>query len=205
MVKRKRSIDFKKYLAEGALIVFSVLFALFINRISENIKLENKKEIAKESIRKELIQNAAIIKNWQEKHKMILNRISSALEDENDSLKIKLQEFDYFNLGVLTNNESVINEVVTNTAWETTKSTELLSEFDFDISQNLTYVYKLQDVLTEKTMDKILDLYFDSNTQNMNNLDYTLIQFNLLFQEATGQENLLLGFYDKAISSLNKK
>ncbi len=205
MVKRKKSINLKKYLAEGALIVFSVLFALFINRISENIKLENRKGIAKESIKKELVQNAAIIKNWQEKHKVILERISSVMSGENDSLKIEFQEYDYFNLGLLTNNESIIDEVVTDTAWETTKSTELLSEFDFEISQNLTYVYKLQEILSEKTMNKILDIYFDINTQNLNNLDYTLIQFNLLFQEATGQENLLLDLYEKAISSLNKE
>jgi hypothetical protein len=79
--------DIKKYLAEGVLIVFSVLFALFINKLFDDYKTNESKTIAIESIRKELHRNAGILKNWKEQHIEVRNRITDILEGQNDSLE----------------------------------------------------------------------------------------------------------------------
>ena len=194
----------KKYLTEGTLIVFSVLFALIINKSCENYQTNRKKVVAKESIIKELHQNRYILKGWKEQHIAVRNRISSVIEGKSDSIKIALQKYDYLNLGVLTNGESLINTILTNTAWETAKTTGIISEFDYETIQMLTQVYTLQENLSERTLIKILDYYFDTEAHEMENLNRTLVQFQLRFWELTGQEELLNALYDDAIKNLDK-
>ncbi|MRX64089.1 hypothetical protein [Maribacter luteus] len=196
--------NLKKYLAEGLLIVFSVLFALFINKLVDDHKTNKKKTIAIESIKKELYRNSAIINKWKERHIKIRNRITELVEGRNDSLKTELLKHEFLNLGVLTNNESLIDAILTNTAWESAKSTGIISEFDFDTTQKLTHVYSMQEVLTERTVIKILDYYFDPNAHNMENIDETLTQFQLRFWELTGQEELMTNLYNEAINQIKK-
>lgn len=194
----------KKYIGEGLLIVFSVLFALLINKLFEDYKTNKEKTIAIESIQKELYRNSAIINNWKEKHLKIRDRITEIIEGRNDSLKTELLKYNFLNLSVLTMGENLIDAIVTNTAWESAKSTGIISEFDFATTQKLTFVYSMQDVLTERSTIKILDYYFDTNSHNMESIDQTLIQFQLRFQELTGQEELITNLYKEAINELNK-
>ncbi len=196
--------DYKKYLAEGTLIIFSVLFALFINKLFDDYQTNQKKATALESIEKELIRNQSILQNWKEKHIAVRDRISSIINGDGDSLKTELQKYDFLNLGVLTDNESLIDAILINTAWESAKSTGIVSEFDFETTQKLTLVYSLQEVLTDRTLAKILDYYFDTSSHDMENLEPILIQFQLRFWELTGQEELMMTVYEDALEQLNK-
>ncbi|XWN37245.1 MAG: hypothetical protein ROO71_14980 [Balneola sp.] len=194
----------KKYIAEGTLIIFSVLFALFINKLFDDYQTNQKKVTALESIEQELLRNQAILQNWKEKHIGVRDRISSILEGESDSLKAELRKYDYLNLGVLTNNESLIDAILINTAWESAKSTGIVSEFDFETTQKLTLAYSMQEVLTERTLAKILDYYFDTSSHDMENLEPILIQFQLRFWELTGQEELMVTVYEDALEQFNR-
>lgn len=194
----------RKYFAEGLLIVFSVLFALFINKLFDDYKTNKKKTIAIESIHKELYRNSAILDNWKERHVKIRNRITEIIDGRNDSLKSELLQYEFLNLGILTNNESLIDAILTSTAWESAKTTGITSEFDFETTQKLTHVYSMQEVLTDRTIAKIIDYYFDTNAHNMENIDQILIQFQLRFWELTGQEELLVNLYDEAIHQTQK-
>jgi hypothetical protein len=196
--------DIKKYLAEGVLIVFSVLFALFINKLFDDYKTNESKTIAIESIRKELHRNAGILKNWKEQHIEVRNRITDILEGRNDSLKTELLKYEFLNLGVLTNNKSLIDAILTSTAWESAKSTGIISEFDFETTQKLTHVYSMQELITEVTIAKIIDYYFEASTHKMENIDRVLVQFQLRFWELTGQEELMIDLYKQAINQTVK-
>jgi hypothetical protein len=196
--------DIKKYLAEGVLIVFSVLFALFINKLFDDYKTNESKTIAIESIRKELHRNAGILKNWKEQHIEVRNRITDILEGQNDSLKTELLKYEFLNLGVLTNNKSLIDAILTSTAWESAKSTGIISEFDFETTQKLTHVYSMQELITEVTIAKIIDYYFEASTHKMENIDRVLVQFQLRFWELTGQEELMIDLYKQAINQTVK-
>lgn len=196
--------NIKKYLGEGLLIVFSVLFALFINKSFDDYRINRKKTIAEESIIKELYRNQSILSSWKDKHIEIRNRISNVIEGQADSLKMELKKNNYLNLGVLTNNESLIDAILTNTAWESAKTTGIITEFDYETIQKLTHVYAMQDVLTEQTIMKILDYYFDSESHDLKNLDKILVQFQLRFWELTGQEELMTNLYDDAIKQIEK-
>lgn len=193
---------FKKYLGEGTLIIFSVLFALFINKAFESYQTHKRKEVALESITKELYRNQAILKRWKDKHVAIRDRLTELTSGKNDSLRQVLARKNFLDLGLLTDNESLIDAFLTNTAWESAKHTGVVAEFDFEITQKLTHVYDMQNVLTERTLAKILDYYFDNSSHEIENLDQILIQFQLRFWELSGQEILMVTLYEEALKAL---
>ncbi|MEM8890814.1 MAG: hypothetical protein AAGD28_22755, partial [Bacteroidota bacterium] len=61
-----------------------------------------------------------------------------------------------------------------------------------------------QEVLMDRTLSKILDYYFDTQSHDMNQLQQILIQFQLRFWELTGQEVLLEQMYEEAIEEVQK-
>lgn len=197
---KKRKFNAKEHIIQAVLIFASVFLAFYMNKLSENFKTSKTKDVAIESIAKELHRNSEIIEAWYEKHSEIGNRINDIAIGKNDSLKTELLKHEFLNMGILTNNKNLINDILTSTAWETSKSTGIISEFE--TTQHLTYVYSMQQVLTEKTMMKILDFYFDMQSHNMDNLDAILIQYQLRFGELTGQEYLLRQLYKDAIKSV---
>jgi hypothetical protein len=193
----------KNYFGEGILIVFSVLFALFIDKTFENFKTRQEKKIALESIIKEIERNQNILNSWLKNHNTITNRISDSIENNADSLKLKLTEDDFFNLMVFTNNKPLINDLLTNTAWESAKTTGIISEFEYDTIQQLTQLYDIQVILVDRTIMKIIDLFHDKKTHDLNDLDKTLILLRLRFWELTGQERSMSYLYKKALESLS--
>jgi hypothetical protein len=197
-----KNTNIKKYLAEGFLIVFSVLFALLINKLFDDYKTLQKKEVALESIKKELNRNALIIKDWKARHVAMRDRLVSINEGNNDSIKNALLKNKYFDLGILTNQESLIDNTLTKTAWESAKSTGIVAEFEFETIEVLTQVYSLQDLITEKTIGELLNFYFNTETHNLDNLEQTLIQFQLRFWELTGQEELMSYLYSDSIKKI---
>lgn len=136
-------MQFKKYIGEGILIVFSVLFALFINRIAENRDLEKRKQTALTSIRQERYRNSGIMQSWRDQHSQIQAKLDSLLAGQKDSLLQLLAQQDYLDLGLLTDQQSLVAAVLSDTAWESAKSTTLVSEFDVKTIERLTSVYKM--------------------------------------------------------------
>lgn len=197
--------NIKNYFGEGLLIVFSVLFALFINKTFEDYKTRQKVAIAKESIVNELKDNQVIIQHWKRRHIEIRDRITVVIEGANDSLKTELKKYNYLNLGLLTDNKSLIDAILLNTAWESAKTTGIISEFDYKTIQKLTQVYTMQEIMTDKTLMKILDYYFNTESHDIENIDKTLVQFQLRFWELTGQEELLSMLYEEALIKLDTR
>lgn len=197
--------NIKNYFGEGLLIVFSVLFALFINKTFEDYKTRQKVAIAKESIVNELRDNQVIIQHWKRRHIEIRDRITDVIEGANDSLKTELKKYNYLNLGLLTDNKSLIDAILLNTAWESAKTTGIISEFDYKTIQKLTQVYTMQEIMTDKTLMKILDYYFNTESHDIENIDKTLVQFQLRFWELTGQEELLSMLYEEALIKLDTR
>ncbi len=190
----------KKHLADGLLIVFSVLFALFINKLYDDYQLNKKREIAIQSIVKELYKNESIIKDWKIRHTQVNDKLKQLIDGKNDSLKSNIKNQTYFNLGLLTDNKPLIDDVLTSTSWESAKSTGIISEFEFETTQRLTRVYALQELISEKTISKILDYYFEPSTHEMEDIEAILIQFQLRFTELVGQEMLMAYLYDDSLN-----
>ena len=197
--------NWTRYFSEAAMIIFSVLFALFINRCSENSKLENRKEEALQSILMELQSNAENLKEWKESHSVIKENLYNVLEGKDDSLKQEMTKGERLNLAHLSNRKSFINSFLLDASWKTANNTGIISEFGFPMLQGLTQTYTLQEVITEKTVGGIIDIFFDKEAQNIENIEETLYLLNLRFQELIGQENLLEQFYQTSIRELEKQ
>lgn len=194
---------FKQSLIEAVLIIFSVLFALLINKWHSNSQLAEQKDIALSSIKKEIAQNKKVIGYWQSKHLPFKEKINAIVEGKNDSLKNELRKYKYLNFAVLIENGTIVDALLANTAWESAKATGILSEFDFDMTRKLTEVYTMQDIIMNKTIDNIVQLYFDPSSHDMTNLESTLIQLQLRLLELTGQEALMDQFYEQALEILS--
>ncbi len=198
-----KTAPIKKYLAESLLIVFSVLFALFINNMAEDRQTNKRRNIALESIKKELQRNSGVIQHWKSNHAEMLTRIEAVVDGDRDSLLRELSQSDFLDLSLITGGQSLVDAFITNTAWETAKTTGILEEFDFETTQKLTLVYAMQDILMNQTLKNILDFYFDLDTHQLANRKAVLIQFQLRFQEIVGQENLLEQLYQDALTTLS--
>lgn len=194
-----------KYFAEGILIVFSVLLALFLNQLVENYKIGNQKEMVLSSIQKEIETNLKAVKYINEKHQRFKTNIQAIRSGENDRLKRVLRESDFFDLSIITNGEALIDQFISNTSWQTAQSIGIISEFDYDLVEQLTLVYALQDIVINQTLKSITETLFDRSTHDMDKLDETLIQFELRFNELTGQEALLIDLLTKALNNLNSR
>ncbi|WP_422359258.1 hypothetical protein [Reichenbachiella sp.] len=195
---------FGKHIREGVLIIFSVLFALFINKTAENHKTNQKKEIAIESIHKELYRNYWTIKRWNEQHAAIIARLDSLSSGLKPELELKLKQSDFFNMNLLIENGGLINSMLISSAWEAAKETGIFSEFDYELLQSITKAYDFQETLTDETIPKIMDTYFSKDAHRMEEIDLTLILFQLQMYQLYGHETLLLSFYDESINMIHE-
>ena len=193
----------KTYLTEGLLIVFSVLFALLINKLFEDYKTNERKTIALETIQSELYRNLAIVQGWKEEHMVVNNRITDILEGRNDSLKNELLTYNFLNLSLLTNNQYLINAILTNTAWESAKTTGIISEFDFNTIQKLTYAHTIQELVVDQTIPKISDFLY-TDFYNIDHIDQSLLEFQFRLKDLLAQEELITNLYQEAIDETRK-
>ena len=178
---------FSHYILEAFLIVFSVLFALFIENYVAEHKRQKEKTIALVKIRQEIERNSKILADWRPHHQKIHSLLRRSSLTGYDSLKTILSKYDYFNIGVLSS-EPLANAVLTTTAWESARSTGIISEFDFELVEELTQLYSLQTTLMEGSFKGVVMFFFDRETHDPANLNATLRQFELRFKELTGQD-----------------
>lgn len=188
---------FKDYLFQALLIIFSVLFALLINRYTENLKVKKQKNIAWSSIQQELTSNHAILLDWQQRHEKIFFRINELLELPDDILQEKFFHTGSFYFGVMTDNKSILDDIMTNTAWETARSTGIISEFDYADVERLTKIYDLQENIINYTLRALMDLLHDRSSQSSEDIRVTLLLFRSLFYDLKSQEFLLLQLYEQ--------
>lgn len=92
--------------------------------------------------------------------------------------------------------------LLSSTAWETAKSTTIIEEFDFEMIESLTRAYEHQNFLTDKTLNGIVNTYFERDSHELKNIDSTLKQFLIRFNELTAQERLLLKIYEETSQKL---
>lgn len=184
-------VQTKKLFIEGVLIVFSVLFALFLSQVAENQKTKRDKEKALEYIHQELSDNKDILTGWLYYHGKARERLRKMVSDPNDSVRSELKASGRIDFEIITDGNNLIDVLLTKTAWEAAKSTNIASEIEFEQVQQLTRIYSLQDILMENITGKFLDIYMDRDTHKMENLETTLIQLNLIINEMVGQEETL--------------
>lgn len=155
--KLKNKMDLKKYLGEGLIIVFSVLFALFINKTYEDAKTNRDKNNAIKQIKAELLNNQKILDDWMADHSAILENLTNLIESKNDSFHILAEKKSYLPIQVLLDNKNLMEKPLSNSAWSSAKSIGIISEFDFKTLQNISETYELQQFIMDASIEKITE------------------------------------------------
>lgn len=187
----------KKYFIDAALIIFSVLFALFINRLAEDNSLQKEKNIAKENVLEEIKSNYELFRSWAPMFFKVKSSLQDLVNGKNDSLYQRVVKDGFVNLDVLTNNQSLANGTISETAWEVTKDTGILKEFSFEEVKELTDIYETQKTVTDVTFGRIMTEWMNMKDKSIENADMVFLQNYYLFRELTAQGIYLEEKYKK--------
>jgi hypothetical protein len=195
--------ELKKLLLECTLIVFSVLLALFINRTAENSKTRNQKREALERIHKEVSRNYAVTKEWQARHQLYLDRIIKIVSNKNDSLRQRLLRKNYLDIDLITDGRGMASSMMTSTAWDAAKSTQIISEFEYTTVENITQLY-LSQAITLDVFNRMMGLLFEKSVyHNEQEFGELMLKLQLYMGELLVQERgLNEEHYKNALNAL---
>jgi hypothetical protein len=163
--------DWKEYLGESLLIIFSVLLALgvteYINKFHER---ENTKSLLK-SIVVELKNNKKAIQQMNEYNLQVLGKIDLALVSRD--LQHKLISNDEFHLNEIAP-QGVLYRYTDNDAWTIAKNNNIMSKIDIESISILTKVYEEQDRI-KKVEEEVARVIFDRASRNPAQVHKTLM------------------------------
>ena len=163
--------DWKEYLGESFLIIFSVLLALifteYFNKLHEK---ENTKELLK-SISAELNHNQKAIQEVQVYDTQVLKKIDAALSDP--QLQNALVSNNEFHLDVIAP-QGAQYRTLDNEAWTIAKNNNIMSKIDFESVSTLTKVYDDQAKMN-KVDDELAKIIFDRSSRDPKQVKTTLI------------------------------
>jgi hypothetical protein len=191
----------KEYLGESLLIVFSVLFALLLTEIFNNIHDRQHTREILNAVRIELIDNMSKAQEQYQYHLKVLKNIDSAIANP-------AFQNQFINNGVL-NIEVIVPDGVTHRdlndiAWQVAKQDNIFSKIDLADYGLLTDIYDNQQRITklEEEIGNLL-LSRESRTAADNRITLILMHDNF-HQWAVNRVPRLLIEYKKAIDALEK-
>lgn len=194
--------DWKEYLGESFLIMFSVLLALFLTEyITKQHEKSETHELLK-NIKEELIKNKKAEEEQYVYQKMVLKNIDSALKSKEFQQKVLNNE--EFNLKPLAPDGVLFRDLST-VAWEVAKSHNITSKADFKLVSELTGIY-LDQARIDKLEDKVADIFLKYDSRKQENIRTTLILMRdnykgWAFDRAPG----LIQRYDKVIKLMDSE
>jgi hypothetical protein len=163
--------DWKEYLGESLLIIFSVLLALgvteYINKFHER---ENTKSLLK-NIVAELKNNKKAIQEMNEYNMHVLSKIDSALVSRD--LQKKIVSHDEFHLKQIAP-QGALYRYPDNDAWTIAKNNDIMSKTDVESISILTKVYEDQDRI-RKVEEEVAKVLFDRASRDPAQVHRTLI------------------------------
>ena len=191
--------NWKEYLGESALIVFSVVLALFL---TEYINKQHEKEATKNMIQgvvSELKNNKKSILEMQQYNLLVLHKIDLVLSDK------KLQST------IVTNNEfhldsiapqGVLYRFLDNAAWTIARNNNIMSKLDIETVSKLTKLYINQEHLS-KVEEEVGKVIIDRVSRDPRQVHTTLLLIRDLYHgwSVDRVPGLLIEF-DTAISKL---
>ena len=193
-------------LFESFLIVFSVLFALFVNRCAEDQRTEERKEIALDRIEEELRGNQELITNVLAIHQTALSNLQKAAANPKDSLRLYLSEHRYvdgeFYTLLIGGKGSFYPRLPSNTSWNAARSTNVITEFDYLTVDVLTATYDSQESFRANTLPSITHIIFSPVSDN--ELD-TIMALATRIRELISQEENTLIYIDESLKMMSSE
>ncbi len=192
--------NWKEYLGESLLIIFSVSLAIILtevfNRIHEN---QQTRELLHE-LREEIIANKEAEEIQYKYHLQVLKNIDSALHD--DSFLKKVFDSARIHLSFLAP-VGVMRKDLNDAVWQVSKQKDIFSKISLETYGLLADIYNQQQRIT-KTEDEIGRLLLSFESREPENAKKTLIlMHDNYIAWAVERAPALLNKYQKAIDALS--
>jgi len=163
--------DWKEYLGESFLIVFSVLLALGLTEYISKLHEKDNTKTLLENVRVELNNNKKAIQEMQEYDLLVLATIDSVLADKNKQKKILSNH--EFHLNVIAP-EGILYRYLEKEAWTIAKNNNIMSKIDIESISILTRIYEDQDRIS-KVEEEVARIIFDRASRDPKQIKTTLI------------------------------
>jgi len=192
--------DWKEYLGEALLIIFSVLLALIMTEYISNLREKENTRDTLKNISAELGHNKKAIREMNEYNLQVLTKIDSALV--NKKLQDELISNDEFHLDVIAP-QGVLYRYLDNEAWTIAKSNNVMSKVDGETIAMLTKVYEDQGRMM-KVEDEVAKVIFDRASRDPKQVHTTLILIRDIYHGwAVDRTGDLLQKIDKTIKKVD--
>ena len=194
--------DWKEYLGESFLIMFSVLLALFLTEyITKQHEKSETHELLK-NVKEELIKNKKAEQEQYAYQKMVLKNIDFASKSK--EFQHKIVNNDEFSLKLLAP-DGVSYRDLSTVAWEVAKGHDIISKADFKLISKLTGIY-LDQARIDKLEDKVADIFLRYESRRQENIHVSLVLMRdnykgWAFDRAPG----LIAQYDEAIKLMESE
>lgn len=193
--------NWKDYLTESLLIVFSVVFALVLTEIFNTMHEKQHTREILNAVRTELINNRKAEEEQYRYHLQVLQNIDSALANPVFGSK-------FISNGVLNMKtvmpDGVLYRDLNDVAWQVAKQDNIFAKVDLSVYSLLTEIYDNQERIT-KSEQEIANVLFtrESRTASDNRVTLLLLHDNY-HGWAVDRVPGLLKNYSKAIDALRK-
>ncbi|HEV2211862.1 MAG TPA: hypothetical protein VGS99_00810 [Gammaproteobacteria bacterium] len=194
-------------LAEAALIVFSILLALYTNHWREERAEQQRVQATLAEIRTELEQNRAILAEVTPYHQAVVQRFERFLAAPELMQRIKghtLVEVDasadLLPRGVW--NPSVRPEILSDAAWKSAIASGALTSMSPALLRQLTAYYSGQEIGVQSTLHAITQLYMTSQPYDPGQTLVMLRTLQGAIGELSTQDAHLLGQLDDTLRAL---
>ena len=195
-LKRLRK-SFPGLLIESLLITFGVLLAFAADNWKAQMRLEKDTRQVLHNLQNELIGNRSVVLEWHAYYDSLGHKVERVMA--NPSRSPKLVDADW--LAALYP-EPTVGYLPQETAWQTAQSTQVLRNFAYNTTYQLTHSYRYQRDI-EKTRQFIFQvLYRESDDGTVRN---RLSVLKGLYRELTQQQQYLLGTYRDALIALDQE
>lgn len=188
-----------KMIFESALIIFSVLLALFLNEYRGQLKENHAKKQGLQMVKIELKANLEILNEWYPYHKKVFDNLGKVLES--DSLQNSLLTKNGVNFRSIMP-RGVVQRLVDNTSWQTFKASNVFTTIDFNTMFVLSKLYKLQSEGVEASLKNILVILSSRESMEADNLKGSIQLLRNAFNEMYSQEIFLIKKYEQAFAEI---
>jgi hypothetical protein len=194
--------DWKEYLGESLLIIFSVFLALFVTEyINKLHEKANTRDLLK-NIVSELKHNKKAIEEMQVYNMHVLGKIDSVLMSKEAQTKIVSN--DEFNLDIIAP-QGVLYRYLDLEAWTVAKDNNIMSKIDIETISAITKLYEDQGRIV-KVEDEIAKVIFDRASRDQKQVHLTLILIRDIYKGwAVDRVPGLLGKIDKVIDIIESE
>lgn len=185
---------------ESLLITFGVLLAFAVDNWKSEARLRKDTQVVLQNLKSELLSNRSVVLEWLSYHDSLYVRLDGVVEGS-----LLPENFDYIDKGVLNElyPEPSISYLLQKTAWQTAHSAQVIKNFQYRTTYNLTHCYEHQN-----KVDNTLDLLFrKTNDLSLTEENYQrgFRTIRNLFSELSDQEHYMLGIYRDALIEIDKE